>query len=818
MLPIRLRKVCVASIALMAGGLLVLLATQSIAQEHSPVVGEAEPIELPNSSGEGVESDRAKQDGTLVQPVSLLQPTPIVLPRASAMPSAAPTPSPQPAPAAASSPSASPVLPSNLFSSSFATQDKVSGAEAFPKATTDLGDLLRESSSALSADVQSRTPIVHDPRIRSSRVGALAASGSHWVPARADLDTVLSKFDSRQIQSTTIIPGPFAARYGPGFQFVDVELLNSPRFADGYQWNGSSDFDFSANGNQWFGQQSLWTGAENWGARVNYGHRTGDDYRSGNGQKIPSGYESRETTLALGRDWEGGHSLELSLLRLDQTDVVFPGYVFDIDYLVTDGYEATHTKTDGSWFDTVTTNTWYNNTRFAGDAQNPAKRQYFPFLDDINYRGFTDVNSMSTGYRQMFEWGGLRDGYQFTLGHDTRVVRQELNEISSGTSLGLPIPFNDRNSPIPDSMIVNPGLFFEYEEAFLDNYRFSAGGRLDYAGAEIVDDAAKLEEVGLGTFPATYAEIMGTDQYDQDFALYSLYASLSRQMNENLTSTISVGYAERAPTLTELYAAQPFMLVLQNGLNNVTGDPLLKKEKMLQMDLALNYRSERVRTGIRGFYAWGFDYITFENTSVTYVPPAGEVGQVSLRYVNTDLATLSGFETYFEANPESVLTPFANMRYVAGRDRTRNGNFATSNGSFGNPSQQVDGAPRGAFSGISGSDAEPLPSISPLETRLGLRLRDPSRDECWTLELSTRVVDNQDRIATSLLETATPGFTTWDIRSTFRPFDSDYLTVVMGMENFTNKQYREHLDFRTQSGIGISQPGANFYVGAGLTY
>ena len=56
---------------------------------------------------------------------------------------------------------------------------------------------------------------------------------------------------------------------------------------------------------------------------------------------------------------------------------------------------------------------------------------------------------------------------------------------------------------------------------------------------------------------------------------------------------------------------------------------------------------------------------------------------------------------------------------------------------------------------------EPLPGISPLEARAGIRWQTPR----WWLEVTARMVDGQYRVAESLLETPTPGFTIWDVRS-----------------------------------------------------
>lgn len=769
------------------------------------------------------EADEFYRSTSPLMRVMLLQPTPLLQPRVELTPSS---------PVATSTSAPATSLTSRLFSSTGLDRsvlrqaragaatlrnDLVLGSEAVSLTATDVGSLLRKSPSALSTEVQRRTPIVNDPRIRGSRIGALAAAGSYWVPARADLDTVLSKIDSRLIEDIIVVPGPYSSVYGPGFQFMDFQLLQSPRSAKGREWLGRSSFDYNSNGNQFLGQQSIGYAGEKGGIRANYSHRTGDDYRAGDGSRVAASYESRELTIAAGRDFGDGRSLEFSLLRLDQTDVEFPGYVFDIDVLKTDAYEVAYIDENPMVSDRMAMEVWYNRTSFTGNAQGPAKRDQFPLLDRINYVGFTDVDSLSTGYRQGLTWEPNKD-YRFTLGHDLRFIKQELDEVASGTTLGLPIPFADRNSPIPDSFSVNPGVFGEYEEDLGEDWTFRTGGRVDYVQTDIVDERAKLDEVGLDQFPATYEEIVGTDQSQSDRFLWSLYATLEREWTNDLVGTASLGFAQRPPTLTELYAAQPFLLLLQNGLNNVTGDPRLDEEKLIQFDVSLDYDGDVVRAGVRGFHGWNMDYITFENTNVVTGPPNGDVQQASLRYVNTDLATMIGGEAFLELFPDAMLSPFMTMRGVDGRDRTRDGDFATSNGSDGNPSQQIAGLDRGFFSGVAGADSEALPSIAPFEMQIGAKLSDPSADAQWNLVLSARVVDNQDRVATSLLETPTSGFTTWDLRGTYQPKQFDGLVVVAGVENFTDKAYREHLDFRSPAGVQILQPGVNFYVGTDWSY
>lgn len=696
------------------------------------------------------------------------------------------------------------------------SSDVATNADAKARVTTDAGNLLSKSPSVLSVGTQRRNPIVNDPRVRGSRVGSLAASGSYWVPARIDLDTVLSKMDSRVIDKVTVIKGPYSALYGPGFEFFDVELLDAPRY-DGRQTqsHGSTGFDFKANGENWLGRQALWGGNEDWGYRVGYNHRTGNDYESGNGTRIPSSFNSREWDVALGANLSSQENVDFHYLRLDQTNIELNGQAFDIDWLVTDGYDLRYVVRDQPNYDELMVDTWYNRTRFEGSAQRPSKRRQFPFYNFIEFVGFTDVDSMSTGYRAAMSWDGCQDE-RLTAGADLRYIKQELNEITSGR-----IGFNawtDANSPIPRSHSANPGLFTEYVVPFTDDVKMRTGARVDWAGTNIEESQAELAALGTRQPQSSAADILGSDHFDQNDFLGAAFLSADWQLENCWTTGWSVGYAERSPNLTERYAVEPFMFLLQRGLNTVTGDPDLDKERAVQIDLRLGRETERFRGLIVGYQTWYYDYITFENLSVVLGPPNAQVEQVNLKYVNTAFATRTGFEGRSEYDLNEWWTPFATVKYVQGEDHTRNGKFATRQASPGVPSAQVPGLPRGFFSGVTGNADEPLPSISPLESRLGIRFHQPGSEPNWGVELSARVADEQTRVAASLLETPTAGFTEYDLRTFWRPQKD--LLIVSGVENFTNKQYRDHLDFRSENPLALStfQPGANFYVGAEWTY
>jgi len=219
---------------------------------------------------------------------------------------------------------------------------------------------------------------------------------------------------------------------------------------------------------------------------------------------------------------------------------------------------------------------------------------------------------------------------------------------------------------------------------------------------------------------------------------------------------------------------------------------------------------------LNGFHAWVYDYITYDDIGEQYQPPflpfvPGQDFQ-HVAYVNTELATLTGFELTGEHDLCNWLTGFALMSYVEGHDHTRTtpSRVAGIIRSTTFPYPPAD-TPR-SFDGT--TEKEPLPGIPPLEARLGLRLHQPSPNPVWGIELEARLVDRQDLVAATLYEAETPGFTVWNVRGYWQALEN--FTMFAGVENFTDRFYQEHLDYR--SGRGVYRPGLNFYFLTELVY
>ncbi len=666
----------------------------------------------------------------------------------------------------------------------------VSGVEAQTRATSDLGDLLGKSLSSLGVETQRRDPIITDVRVRGYHVGELTtiADGAFYFPARLDLDTIVSKIDSSIIRDVVVVKGPYSVRDGPGFSFLDVETLGSPRYDDGFEAHGSTSLMYKTNGDQWHGRQSVWGGSDDWGFRLGYDLMAGADYEDGAGQHLPSGYNSQNIDFAFGFDLSPDSSIEVRAIRQDQHDVQLPGQVFDIRTGTTDAFTGRFVLRNQEYFNLLTLDAWYNQVRFNGDNLSPAKQeQLFFFTPNAAFQGVTDGNTESIGYRLAVTWGEDKHA-QLTAGFDLRYLTQRLDEFD--TIFGITSDF-----PVPRSHMVDPGVFVDGTLPLCDNRLIlKAGARADWAFANI--DSLAFDTSTLQDLTST----LGPGPYGRDFDLWSTYLSAEFKLTEHWSMLTGAGAAMVPPALTELYAVGPVLAVVQNGLNVVNGNPLLNPEQAKQMDLGFRADYETFRFGLSGFYSWIHDYITFAEVAPASPPFQANV----IQFVNTNRATLSGFETYTEWDLYDWLTPFFTMEYVEGRDYTRNfrGLFA------------ANGAPiPGALPG-SASAQEPLPGMPPLEANLGFRIHDRGKNPRWGVEALARMVSGQNRIAESLGEQATPGFTIFNIRTFWRVTKSVMLTG--GVENLGNRQYQEALDLRT--GLGVFQPGINFYFGAQVTY
>lgn len=670
----------------------------------------------------------------------------------------------------------------------------VSGAEGQASASRDIGSVLAEASTVQSAKMRQRSAVSLDPNIRGYKYGQvyMQTNGVYSMPARADLDSVFSYVDPGMVQNVVVIPGPYGLRYGPGFAFLDVQRKPTPRYE-----TPQTDVDLvgniRTNGGQVYGRATVLGGGSTYGYQFSYGHRGGSDYEAGNGLKIPSSYENRDFWGEFGWDLDTDRRISFAYNRLDQTDTEYADQFFDIDFLVHNGFELNYVDENAfaAWsrFDATL---WYNTTRFAGNTNNK-RNPNFPVMQRVEWAlddhfgrtpgpraddtvarltGTTNGATQNGGMRGAFRFGE-EDDLHLRVGADVRLIEQRINETLHETP---DIP-DSIHTNMPRAWQTNPGVYAEFREPVTERWTAALGGRFDYAATR-----ARAADLRPGSMLPGRAEFLQQDDF-----LYSFYFTNDYELTSALTAHAGFGYAQRPPTLIERYADGMFLNLVQSPFTRVIGDPQLNPERNWQADFGLSIDQQIWRGKATYYHAWISDYVTFEDDWVDALTDAR-----LLRYINTPLATLHGFELFGELDVAPRLSLFGKMSYVEGSD------------------QEI---------------GRPLPSIPPLESTVGLRLHDRNRGNRWGMELAARMVADQNRTGwvrmgddLRELEERTGGFTVWNLRAYYN-HTKDF-QLVAGIDNLFGRTYQEHLDGRLRGPTGfpatvtrVLRPGFSPYFG-----
>jgi outer membrane receptor protein involved in Fe transport len=675
------------------------------------------------------------------------------------------------------------------------TSDVVGRGQVATTAATDLGSLLSKSDDVQTVGTQRRSQVAFDPHIRGYRFGEIysQAAGEYFLPVRLDLDSMLSKIDPYLIQQVTVIPGPYGLRYGPGFSFIDITLIDTPRSNCGPTWNNRASLMYRGNGNQIAGQDTLSGGGQNYGFISGYGLRTGSDYRSGNGQLIPSSYHNQNALLQLGWDTANGR-VEARYSRYDLWNTEYALQFFDVSSLQTDSFNLNYAGTDQVSGADQIAQVWWNQTKFNGNDTGADKNEirqrivnglnndFGTALNANQFQGFVNGGLTSAGARAVRTYGEATGDYQ-RFGTDFRYVTQSTFERFNIIDPTNTVPVEDRTFTTnqPHSVLIDPGMFAEWGTPWTSYFKTALGGRVDYVNT-------KPRQSEYDNTPG--APGVSNVNFNQNDVLLASYMTSELQLTQEWTIRSGLGYAERVPDLVNRYADGVFLGILQNGFSKVIGDPSLKKERATQVDTSVIANYGYVNARATAFYSWIDNYNTYTTFGVD--PPTG--AQLLLAS-NTALATLGGGELYGDYRYDDITTFFASAQYVQGIDQVIHRN---------------------------------LPQIYPLQSRLGVRWADPAASSQWGFEWGVRLVAAQHRIGylrddfsattSTPVESPTGGFYTSYVRGYYNLSQNFHL--VGGIDNMFNRNYIEHLDLRlrgpavTPGGItNAFAPGFTAYAG-----
>ena len=100
-----------------------------------------------------------------------------------------------------------------------------------------------------------------------------------------------------------------------------------------------------------------------------------------------------------------------------------------------------------------------------------------------------------------------------------------------------------------------------------------------------------------------HIEDAGAD-FDRDTALYHAFISLDHPINDNVNLRMGFGHGGRPAGITELFAQDPFITLVQSATSAVIGDEQLNAEQASQFDMALVGQFGAAQLQVSGYWTY----------------------------------------------------------------------------------------------------------------------------------------------------------------------------------------------------------------------
>lgn len=596
-----------------------------------------------------------------------------------------------------------------------------------------------------------------DPVLRGmfgSRLNIVSNEGNLIGACPSRMDNPLSYIAPETFDRLTIIKGPQSVRWGAGASAGTVRFeRDTPRFdAPGIDLDASALVGARNRNDQVL---DLTAGASQGYVRVNGNRSEADDYKDGNGEGVPSKWRKWNSDVAVGWTPDADTVLELSAGTGDAL-ARYAGRGMDGAAFKRTSYAARFEKDNlpGAW-DTLLANVYYNDADHLMDnytlrTPNPDSSMPMPMAANVDRR--------TTGGRIASEWRW--QDVAVVAGIDAQDSRHR-SRSGMGRNSYRQQPWST------DARFANLGAFTEITLGEGTAQRWVGGLRIDRA--EVTDERGSA---GMMALPNP---TVGQQRREN---LGSGFLRIEHDLAPALTWYAGIGHSERMPDYWELFSPDSGPMGAANAFAGI------QPEKTTQLDLGLQYRSDRVDAWVSSYAGRLQDYILF-----TYLD-GGMMGSMT-RADNVD-ARIAGAE--------------AGAQFLLGRQWTLGGTLAYAWGE-------------------NRSDGRPLPQMPPLEARLSASWEGTR----WRLGALARAVSHQHRVADNQGNVVardlgpSAGFATLALNAGYRI--SDALQLSAGVDNLFDRAYSEHLNLAGSADFGfpadpvrINEPGRSMWMKVNVRY
>ncbi len=596
-----------------------------------------------------------------------------------------------------------------------------------------------------------------DPVLRGmfgSRLNIVSNEGNLIGACPSRMDNPLSYIAPETFDRLTIIKGPQSVRWGAGASAGTVRFeRDTPRFDEpGVDINASALVGSRNRNDQVL---DLTAGASQGYVRVNGNRSEADDYKDGNGDVVPSKWRKWNSDVAVGWTPDADTVVELSAGTGDAI-ARYAGRGMDGAAFKRTSYAARFEKDNlpGAW-DKLLANVYYNDADHVMDnytlrTPNPDSSMPMPMAANVDRR--------TTGGRIASEWRW--QNIAIVAGVDAQDSRHR-SRSGMGRNAYRQQPW------ATDARFANRGAFSEITLGEGTAQRWVGGLRIDRA--EVTDERRTS---GMMAMPNPTA---GQQRREN---LGSSFVRIERDLAPALTWYAGIGHSERMPDYWELFSPDRGPMGAPNAFAGI------QPEKTTQLDLGLQYRSERLNAWVSAYAGRVQDYILF-----TY-HDGGMMG--SMTQANNVNARIAGAEAGVDITVAPQWKLGGSLAYAWGENR---------------------------------SDGTPLPQMPPLEARLSATWE----ADRWSVGALARAVAHQHRVADGQGNVVardlgpSAGFATVALNASYRI--NDALLLSAGLDNVFDRAYSEHLNLAGSADFGfpadpvrINEPGRTAWMKVNYRY
>jgi iron complex outermembrane receptor protein len=587
-----------------------------------------------------------------------------------------------------------------------------------------------------------------DPVFRGqfgSRLNILSDGGQMLGACPNRMDAPTSYLSPENFDRITVIKGPQSVLWGPGASAATVlfERETEPFEQLGGRVNGS----ILAGSNGRFDRRLDATAGGSQGyIRLLANKAQADDYEDGNGDNVPSRWQKWNTDLLLGWTPNADTLIELSAGRGDG-EARYAGRGMDGSQFLRESL-ALRVRLDnlGEVLQSVEGRVYYNYADHVMDNFSLRSPNRHDAMAMMRNPMATNVDRRTLGARVVGTWQWQQ--VELKAGVDAQ-SNEHRKRSSSFDMLTDTYHDYDEQAYSKDAEMHNYGGFGELTWSLNEQQRWIFGARLDRASAKDF-----RQTLGSGMMQwrnpnqgYTRSETLpsGFFRYEQD--LHSIPA----------TWYAGVGHTQRFPDYWEFFSASPGAMGSSQPIES------LNPEKTTQLDLGINYKSERLEAWASAYAGQVRDYILFSYQS-GMMPgmSTSSASNIDARIMGGELGASYAFTSNWKGD--------ASLAYAWGKNS---------------------------------SDGRPLPQTPPLEARLGLAYE---RND-WSTAALWRVVSAQHRIDQGKGNVAgkdldkSGGFAVFSLNAAYRL--SHDVKVSAGVDNLFDKTYSEHLNLAGNAGFGF---------------